>query len=74
MNIVVCVKRVAATDTQVKVGADGKSIDPAGVEFVLNPYDEFAVEQALLIKEQLGEGTVTILTLGTKDAQKELRT
>ena len=73
MNFVVCVKRVAATDTQVKVGADGKSLDPAGVEFVLNPYDEFAVEQALLIKEQLGEGEVTILTLGPQDAQKELR-
>jgi electron transfer flavoprotein beta subunit len=73
MEIVVCVKRVPATDSKVKVGADGRSIDPAGVEFVLNPYDEFALEQALKTKEQLGAGSVTVVTLGNADAQKELR-
>jgi len=73
MDIVVCVKRVAATDTAIKIGADGTSIDPEGVEFVLNPYDEFAVEQALLLKEQAGSGSVTVITYGPKDAQKELR-
>src|SRR5690606_24609606 len=74
MEIVVCVKRVAATDSQIKIGSDGKSIDPAGVEFVLNPYDEFAVEEALRTKEKVGAGSVTVVTLGTADAQKELRT
>ena len=75
MEIVVCVKRVPATDTKIKAGADGKSIDPAGVEFVLNPYDEFAVEEALRTKEALdGQGSVTVVTLGSADAQKELRT
>ena len=59
MNIVVCVKRVPATDSQIKVAADGRSIDPAGVEFVLNPYDEFAVEEALKTKESAGSGSVT---------------
>ena len=48
MEIVVCVKRVAATDSAIKVAADGRSIDPAGVEFELNAYDEFAVEVRVL--------------------------
>lgn len=74
MNIVVCVKRVAATDSRIKVAGDGVSLDPNGVEFVLNPYDEFAVEEALKTREALGKGDVTIVTLGTADAQKELRT
>lgn len=73
MEIVVCVKRVPATDSKIKVGADGKSIDPAGLEFVLNPYDEFALEQALKTKEQVGTGSVTVVSLGGADAQKELR-
>lgn len=73
MDIVVCIKRVPATDATIKIAADGKSIDTTGVQFVLNAYDEFAVEQALKIKEQLGAGTVTVVTIGSKDAQKELR-
>ena len=73
MEIIVCIKRVAATDTTIKIGGNGKSIDPAGVEFEMNPYDEFAVEEALKTKEAKGEGSVTVITLGSADAQKELR-
>jgi electron transfer flavoprotein beta subunit len=72
MDIVVCIKRVPATDTAIKIAADGKSIDPAGVQFELNAYDEFALEQALRIKEQLGAGSVTVVTLGPKEAKKQL--
>jgi hypothetical protein len=60
MDIVVCIKRVPATDAAIKIAADGKSIDPAGVTFELNAYDEFALEQALRIKEQLNAGSVTV--------------
>jgi electron transfer flavoprotein beta subunit len=74
MDIVVCIKRVPSTDTNIRIAADKKSIETAGVEFLLNPYDEFAVEQALKTREQVGAGTVTVITLGPKDAQKELRT
>ncbi len=75
MNIVVCIKRVAATDSKIVIGPDGKSIDPAGVEFVVNPYDEFAVEEALKTKEAAGgNASVTVITFGTSEAQKELRT
>jgi len=73
MDIVVCIKRVPATDTAIKIAADGKSIDPAGVSFEMNAYDEFALEQALRIKEQLGAGSVTAITIGAKEAQKEMR-
>lgn len=74
MDIVVCVKRVPSTESTIKIAADGKSVETTGVEFVLNPYDEIAVEQALKTKEQLGAGSVTVVTLGPKEAQKELRT
>ena len=73
MEILVLVKRVPATDCKIKIGGDGKSIDPSGVEYVLNPYDEIAVEEALKTKEAKG-GTVTVLTLGPGAAQKDLRT
>ena len=72
MNIVACVKRVPLTDVQVKVGADGTSLDTAGFEYMLSFYDELAVEQAVKTKEQLG-GEVTVLTLGPAAASKELR-
>ena len=73
MNILVCVKRVADTTAKIKVGGDGKNIDEAGVQFVLNPYDEFAVEQALRIKEKLGKGEVTVVSIGGADTQAVLR-
>jgi electron transfer flavoprotein beta subunit len=60
----VCIKQVADTETRVKVAADGRSLDPSGVTWILNPYDEFAVEQALKLKEQAGAGEVLVLSLG----------
>lgn len=73
MDIVVCIKRVPASDTAIKIAADGKSIETSGIKYELNPYDEFALEQALQIKEQLGTGSVTVVTIGSKDGQKVLR-
>jgi len=73
MKICVCVKRVPATTTRVAV-AEGKKLDPSGVEFLINPYDQFAVEQALQVKEAAGEGTVSAFSFGSIDSQKELRT
>ncbi len=72
MKIVACVKRVPLTDAQVKIAADGKSIDATGFEYSLSFYDDLALEEALRTKEKLG-GEVTVLTLGTSDATKELR-
>jgi electron transfer flavoprotein beta subunit len=69
----VCVKQVADTETRVKVGADGKTLDPAGVTWILNPYDEFALEQALRIREKSGSGEVVAVSLGGAAVQTTLR-
>jgi len=74
MKIVALVKRVPATDTRVKVGPDGTFIDTAQVEWIINPYDEFAVEAALRVKEAAGAGEVVVLSLGPAETTKELRT
>jgi electron transfer flavoprotein beta subunit len=74
VKIAVCIKRVADSETRVKVAADGKSLDEAGVKFILNPYDEFAVEEALQRKEKAGAGEVAILSLGGASSQETIRT
>src|SRR5881409_3596322 len=74
MKIAVCIKRVPDSETRVKIAADGKSLDEAGVKFVLNPYDEFAVEEALRRKETAGTGEVAVFSLGPAAAQETIRT
>jgi len=71
---VVCIKQVPDTETRVKVAADGRSLDPAGVTLIMNPYDEFALEQALRVREQLGAGEVVAVSLGAAGVQTTLRT
>ena len=73
MKIAVCIKRVPDSETRVKIASDGKSLDEAGVKFILNPYDEFAVEEALRRKEQAGAGEVVIVCLGPATAQETIR-
>lgn len=73
MKIAVCIKQVPATDTRLKIGASGVSIDYADVTMVLNPYDEIAVEAALKLKEAHGGETV-VVTLGPDKALEALRT
>jgi electron transfer flavoprotein beta subunit len=74
MEIIVCIKRVPDTATSIRIAADGLSIDTSGVKFILNPYDEFAIEEALRLKEETGSGTVTALTLGGRESEETLRT
>ncbi len=73
MNIVVCMKQVPDTETKPKLRADKKGIEDEGVNCVVNPYDEFAIEEAIRIKEKSG-GTVTLVTLGKARAMEALRT
>ncbi len=74
MKIVVCVKQVPDTETRVKVGASGKEISEADVaSWIVSPYDEFAIEEALKIKEAKG-GEVVLVTVGPERAQAALRT
>jgi electron transfer flavoprotein beta subunit len=69
----VCIKQVADTETRVKVAADGRTLDPTGVTWIMNPYDEFALEQSLRIKEKLGAGEVVALSLGGAGVLTTLR-
>lgn len=74
MNIAVCIKQVPATESKIKPSADGKDIDRTGLSYVVNPYDEFGVEEALKIKERLKTGEVTVITIGPGKAAEALRT
>jgi electron transfer flavoprotein beta subunit len=55
------------------VSPDGKTIDASGVKYIMNPYDEYALEEALRLKDESGEGTVTAITVGPDDARETLR-
>lgn len=72
MNIVVCLKQTF--DTEAKIVLDSKgNIDGNGVNLIMNPYDEFAVEEALKLKEKFG-GEVTLISMGNERVQEALRT
>jgi electron transfer flavoprotein beta subunit len=74
MKIVVCVKQVPDTETRVRIAALGSSISEADVaSWIVSPYDEFAIEEALRIKEAKG-GEVVLVTVGPDRAQAALRT
>jgi electron transfer flavoprotein beta subunit len=72
LKIAVCLKQVPSTDTRVKVAADGKRLDPAGVTYVINPYDEYALEEALRLKEAQG-GEVVVYSVGGAGVVSALR-
>ena len=70
---VVCIKQVPDSETRVKLAADGRALDLTGATLVMNPYDEFAVEQALRVKEQLEAGEVVVVSLGGASVLTTLR-
>lgn len=72
MKIIVCVSIVPDSTTKVKISDAGKSIDTNGVSFILNPYDEFAVEEALKLKEK-NTGEVIAVSYGTEKAKEALK-
>jgi electron transfer flavoprotein beta subunit len=73
MNIIVCVKQVPDTAATIKLDPSGKSISQENITYVLNPYDEYAIEEALQTKEKFG-GEVTLVTMGPDRAEEALRT
>lgn len=72
MNIAVCVNHVPDTATKVKVSADNSQLDLTGAAYIVNPYDEFAIEEALRIKEKNG-GMVYIISLGPDSNSETIR-
>lgn len=73
MKIAVLVKRVPDSEARIKIDSGSGGIDPASVKFVVNPYDEYAVEEALALKEKAGEGEVVVISLGADSSQETLR-
>ncbi len=73
MNVLVCVKRVPAPGAKIVLTEDGQAIDTRHLGFTVSPHEECAVEEAVQIAEREG-GTTTVLTLGPKVAEEQLRT
>lgn len=74
MKIFVCIKQVPDTETKIKVAGDGRSVDLTGVKWILCPYDEFAVEEAIRFKEKNPGATVTVVSAGPDRVAEALRT
>lgn len=73
MDIIVCVKHVPqCADVELKINEGGKDIEKAGLVFDINEWDDYALEEAIRIKEKFG-GTVTAITVGPKEAESTLR-
>ncbi|KPK74555.1 MAG: hypothetical protein AMJ79_13785 [Phycisphaerae bacterium SM23_30] len=75
MNIYVCAKQVPDTETKIEL-ADGKTVDESAVKkWIVNPYDEYAVEEAVQLKEKLGDDAqVIVVCLGPEKAAEAIRT
>lgn len=73
MNIIVCLKQVPDTETQIKIAPDSKTIVQDDIKWIMNPYDEYGVEEALRLKEKFG-GEVTVVGLGPKRVTESIRT
>jgi electron transfer flavoprotein beta subunit len=73
VEILVLLKQVPATESMIEIADDGASIKTDGLKYVINPYDELAVEEALKVREAQG-GTVTLLSVGPAKAAEAIRT
>jgi len=71
VNIYVLLKRTF--DTEEKIVIENGQINEDGVEFIINPYDEYAVEEAIKVRDEHG-GEVTVVSVGNEEAEKQLRT
>ncbi len=72
MRVLVCVKRVPAPGAKINVTPDGLAVDTAFLGFTMSPHEECAVEEAVRLVERHG-GDTTVLTLGPKEAEEQLR-
>ena len=73
-KIIVGLKRVVDYNVRVQVKSDGTGVETDGVKMSINPFDEVALEEALRIKEQGGANEVIVVSVGSADAQQQLRT
>src|SRR5512140_2358036 len=74
MNILLLLKAVADSEATIKPAMDSKSVALDGISWILNPYDEYAVEEALKLRDADGAGEVVAVSFGGEDVPKVLRT
>lgn len=74
MNIYVCIKQVPDTETKIKLNAESTGIDTAGIKWIMSSFDEFAVEEALRLREKNPGSTVTVLSAGPVRVVETIRT
>ncbi len=73
MNILVCLSQVPDTTSKISVAASGDAVEKTGLKYILNPYDEYAIEEGLRLREK-HTGSVTAITMGPDTAKEILRT
>ena len=74
MNLYVCIKQVPDTETKIKLNSDSTGIDAAGIKWIMSPYDEYGVEEALRYREKNAGSTVTVISAGPDRVLESLRT
>ncbi|MCY4388573.1 MAG: electron transfer flavoprotein subunit beta/FixA family protein [Desulfurellaceae bacterium] len=74
MKVLVTVKRVPDPETTIRVKSDGSGIETDNIKYVINPFDEIALEEALRIKEKMGSGEVVLVSIGDSVVTEQLRT
>jgi len=74
LKIAVCLRRTPDTTAKIVIAAGGTAIDETGVKFVPNPYDEYAIEAAIALKEKAAAGETVVIALGGDSVQETLRT
>ncbi|MCQ4574877.1 MAG: electron transfer flavoprotein subunit beta/FixA family protein [Candidatus Brocadiales bacterium] len=72
MNIIACARQVPALESTIKPQSSPPFIDSSGLTYMTNPFDEFAVEEGIRIKERLGGGELTVVAVGPEDADQML--
>lgn len=73
MNIGVCLKQVPASDSRIKVNAEQSGVDLADVKWEINPYDEFALEAALVLQDDKKAENVTVFSVASADAESNIK-
>jgi electron transfer flavoprotein beta subunit len=73
LKILVPLKRVPDPDTRIRLKPDGSGVDLDGVKFAVNPFDAIALEEALRIREKLGEAEIVVASIGTDECVEQLR-
>ena len=73
MKIAVLVKQVVGSESSLEISSDNRWVDQSNATFVMNPPDSYAIEEAMNIKEKIGEGEVVIVSMGADSVQKVIR-